>query len=242
MKTHLLTLAALAAITTIAVADSPDAILKDYREKAAPAIFKVNETLEKAAVPLVAALVKSGNTTGAAELQEQLKTKMAGEPVIKPQPSAVSLFKSYDAARAKALDPAQKAAVTRIETILASSDGKKMDIVTELGKVRAEIEAGKAVEISVAANQLFVGRSWFTKAGSEYHFNKDGSGYRFQKMDFDEKVPFTWSQLPDGVIAVQQKKNPKSDPTPTFFRFVDKKTAFQGDVEASINTPLLARQ
>lgn len=139
-----ITLALLAALTAAAfAADTPADIAADYREKAAAALTKVNDTLEKAAVPLIAALVKTGDTAGADLLKEQLKAKLAGEPVDTPQPSAAALFKSYDAARAKALEPAQKSAISRIDAVLASSDGRKLDVVSELGKVRAEVEEGK---------------------------------------------------------------------------------------------------
>ena len=88
------------------------------------------------------------------------------------------------------------------------------------------------------SDRLFIGKSWFTKAGSEYHFNKDGTGYRLQKMDFDDKVTFTWRQLPDGVVEAMQRKQPNAQPSATFFRFVDRKTAFQGDSASNIAAPL----
>lgn len=135
-------------LTVLAIADTPADILKDYRAKSAPALAKVNETLEKATVPIIADLVKAGDTTGADELKTQLKAKQDGEPVMKPHAKAANLFTLYDAARLKAIDPAQKAAVSRIDAMLASSDGKKIEVVTELGKARAEIEAGKAVAIA----------------------------------------------------------------------------------------------
>lgn len=59
---HLLLLAATA---TVRAADTPAAILADYHAKAAAALAKINATLEKATVPLIAALVKAGDTAGA---------------------------------------------------------------------------------------------------------------------------------------------------------------------------------
>lgn len=141
---HLLSFALLLASFSTALADTPAKIAEDYRKASAAALVKVNETLEKATVPLISALVKSGDTAGAEELQGQLKAKTTGEPVLKPQASAANMFKLYDAARVKALEPARKAAVGRIEAMLAGSEGGKLEVVTELGKVRAEIEAGKA--------------------------------------------------------------------------------------------------
>ncbi|MBE2285006.1 MAG: hypothetical protein IAE77_16210 [Prosthecobacter sp.] len=126
-----------------AFADTPAQIAADYHSKAAAALQKVNDTLEKATVPLIADLVKSGDTDGADLLRTQMKSKVGGDPVLKPQARAKDLFKNYDAARVKALEPAKKAAIARIDAMLASSEGKKLDVLTALNKVRAEIEAGK---------------------------------------------------------------------------------------------------
>jgi len=143
MKTPSILITTLLLLASAAMADSPAQIAADYRKAADTALSKVNATLEKATVPLVASLVKTGDTAGAEELQSQLKAKIAGEPVAKPQASAIVLFKSYDVARAKAIEPAQKAAVARIDLMLASSEGKKLDVVSSLGKVREEVEGGK---------------------------------------------------------------------------------------------------
>ena len=125
------------------LADTPAKIAEDYRKAAAAALVKLNSTLEQATVPLIAQLVKFGDTAGAEELRAQLKAKTAGEPVLKMQPSATLLFAQYDAARLKALEPAQKAAVARIEAMLNGKEGRSLDAVTELGKVRGEIEEGR---------------------------------------------------------------------------------------------------
>ncbi|MDB6003604.1 MAG: hypothetical protein JWR15_591 [Prosthecobacter sp.] len=148
MKHLLLALLLVSFVASSAFADSPAQISADYRKQAAAALTRLNETLEKATVPLIAALVKAGDTDGATGLREQMKTKTTRDTVMKPQTSAAALFTSYDAARIRALEPAQKAAVSRIDAMLSSSEGKKLDVVTELGKVRAEIEAGRVVASS----------------------------------------------------------------------------------------------
>ncbi len=132
----------LAALSTAVLADTPAKIAEDYQKAAASAVAKLNETLEKATTPLIAALIKAGDTAGAEQLTAQLKAKTAGEPVPTPQASATLLFAQYDQARGKALEPAQKAAVSRIDAMLSGKEGKDLATVTELGKVRAEIEAG----------------------------------------------------------------------------------------------------
>ncbi|MFC5457677.1 hypothetical protein [Prosthecobacter fluviatilis] len=130
--------------STAALADSPAKISEDYHKQSAAALVKLNDTLEKATTPLIAALIKAGDTAGAEQLTGQLKAKTAGEPVPTPHASATLLFAQYDQARGKALEPAQKAAVARIEAMLNSKEGGSLEVVAELGKVRAEIEAGKA--------------------------------------------------------------------------------------------------
>ncbi|MFC5457674.1 hypothetical protein [Prosthecobacter fluviatilis] len=152
MKRLLLRATLLLVTVSSVLADTPAKIAEDYRKASAAALVKVNETLEKATVPLIAALVKAGDTAGAEELQQQLKAKLAGEPVLKPQASAANIFKLYDAARVKALDSAQKAAVARIEAMLNGKEGGSLEVVAELGKVRAEINAGGGVAAAAPAS------------------------------------------------------------------------------------------
>lgn len=143
MKQLLLTLLLVSFTTSSALADSPEAIIKDYRKQAAQAVERLNQSLEQAATPMITKLVSSGDTAGAEELSSQLKAKVAGESVLKPQASAVQLFSLYDEARAKALSPVQKSSIARIDSLLKTAGGAKLETVTELGKVREEIEAGR---------------------------------------------------------------------------------------------------
>lgn len=122
-------------------ADTPEAILADYRKKAAPALQKVNDTLEKATLPIMADMIKSGDTEGAATLTAQLKAKKDGEPVAKPHFKAAKLFQFYDAARAKALEPIKEAAFARIEDMLKSGESKKLETLEALKNARIEIES-----------------------------------------------------------------------------------------------------
>jgi len=140
MKHLLLTLLLVSLTSATALADSPEAILKDYRKQAAQAVERLNQSLEKAATPIITKLVSSGDTAGAELLTSQMKAKIAGEPVAAPQASAVQLFALYDDARAKALAPVQKSSIARIESLLKTAGGAKLDMVAELGKVREKIE------------------------------------------------------------------------------------------------------
>lgn len=191
MKTHALMLAALAALILPTAADTPDAILKDYRAKSAPALAKVNETLEKATVPIIADLVKAGDTTGAEELKAQLTAKQSGEPVMKPHAKAANLFTLFDAARLKAIDPAQKAAVARIDAMLAGSDGKKLEIVEELGQARAEIEAGKITSTSKIPFVWTYHQTPDGKPEAEVKFNPNG---KFELGEGPKRTTGQWKQ------------------------------------------------
>ena len=146
---YLLLAAILLVSFSSALADTPAQIAADYRKAAASALTKLNDTLEKAATPLIAKLVSSGDTDGAEKLSTQLKAKLAGEPVPTPQASATLLFAQYDQARQKTLEPVQKASIARIEGMLKNTAGApKLETVTELGRVRAEIEAGNAAAVA----------------------------------------------------------------------------------------------
>lgn len=239
MKTHLLTLAAIAAFTTLAAADSPDAILKDYRTRATQATQRLNETLEKQAAPIITDLLRKNDTPGAESVASQVKAKLAGEPVIAPHVAAAALFAQFDGARATALQPIQRACLARINSLLNVAGGPKVAEMESIAKAKEEIETGSTPP-SIAT--LFLGKSYYTKAGSEYHFDKNGAGWRLQTMDHPTKVPFTWTQKNNGIVEVQQRKTPSSSPSLTFFKFVDRKTAYQGDTEANINSLLLVQK
>lgn len=122
------------------LADTPTQIAADYRKEASAAVQRLNETLEKAATPLVANLVAKGDLADAEQLAEQLKAKLAGGQVLAPHSSAALLFAQYDQARSKALEPVRKAAMARIEKMLLGSETSSLETITALAKVRAEVE------------------------------------------------------------------------------------------------------
>lgn len=169
-------------VTVTALAETPDQIAADYRAKAKTALEKVNATLEKATVPIIAELVKAGDTTGADEVKAQLKAKQDGEPVMKPHAKAANLFTLYDAARLRAVEPIQQATIRKLDAVLAGADGMKLEIVDAVKTVRAEIEAGK---IKTAFNWE---RAWALlpdKSGAaigKITFNADGSALYVSKV------------------------------------------------------------
>jgi hypothetical protein len=87
------------------------------------------------------------------------------------------------------------------------------------------------------SEQFFVEKSWYSRVGSEYHFNKGGTGFRLPR-GVANSDPITWKHLPDGLIEVMQRMNPTAQPSPTYFRFVDANTAFIGNTKANVTTPV----
>lgn len=143
MKTHALILAAFAAFTLPTWADSSASILTDYRAKAETALSKVNATLDTEAAKISRTLLSLNATDAVADLAAQVQAKRAGEPVANPVPQAVQLFAAYDRARAAALAPVQESSLRRIETLLASSEGRKTEVVAELAKLKTDVLAGR---------------------------------------------------------------------------------------------------
>ncbi len=148
MKTLALILAALVTIT--AFAETPDQIAADYRAKAQQATERLNKTLDTEAAKISATLLALGDAAAVDALAEQVKAKQAGEAVATPVPQAVQLFTAYDAARVKALAPVSDSTLRRIEATLASSEGKKTEIVAELAKLKVNVMAGRISDLDSA--------------------------------------------------------------------------------------------
>ncbi|MDI1314806.1 hypothetical protein [Prosthecobacter sp.] len=191
MKHLLFSLLLVAVASSSALADSPDAILKDYRKQAAQAVERLNQSLEKAGTPLITKLVSSGDTAGAELLTSQLKIKLSGEIVPEPQASAAQLFSFYDQARTKALAPIQKSIIARIDGLLKTAGGPKLETVTELNKIRADIEVGRITP------DIDWGKVWGVhneKKDSPLNgtvtFKPDGVALRITKVG--NKHPGTW--------------------------------------------------
>ena len=185
---HLL-LALLLASFSSALADTPARIAEDYRKAAATALTKVNGMLETATTPLIAKLVTSGDTAAAEQLTSQLKAKLAGEPVPTPHASATLLFAQYDQARAKALEPAQKTSISRIDGMLKSTSKPSLETVTELGKVRAEINGGTLAARGGDDSKSVMHSSW------DYYSDPSMSVINGQ---------FIWN--PDGTVELKGTK------------------------------------
>ncbi len=175
MKVHLPAIAVCTLFVTSSLADTPKDIASDYRAKVAQVLEPVNKKLEASAVVITAGLVQTGDTAGADLITDQLKNKLAGEPVLQPHPKTALLWSQYDSARSKALEPVQKTAIARIESILRSSGGKKLELVSELGGIRSEIEAGKTATAPTIAADWTVHKIFKGPKDGAVKFNPDGS-------------------------------------------------------------------
>ncbi len=152
MKYFLLTLL----LTTSALADTSVQIAQDYNKQMATALDKPNAALKKAAAPLISAREKAKDAEGAKHMRRQvwIKTDAIDVEMEVPDPALVAIFQTYDAARVKALEPAQKAAVARIAALRLSSEGKKPEGVAALDLLRTEIDAGKAAPLPIPSAWL----------------------------------------------------------------------------------------
>ncbi len=203
MKQLLLALLLASFASSSALADSPEAIAKDYRKQAAQAVERINQSLERAATPLITKLVSSGDTEGAELLTSQLKDKTAGEYVPTPQASAEQLFALYDDARAKALAPVQKSSIARIESLLKTAGGAGLETVTELGKVRAEIEAGKVTDPKAFPVEWTYRSSLTGPPMVNVYFEPNGTA---RTEGGGESKTGTWRWQKKGVISVTWPK------------------------------------
>lgn len=177
MKTHItLTLAALAAFITPTAAETPAAIAADYRTKAEAALQRVNATLDTEAAKISQTLLALNDAASVTTLAEQVQAKRAGEPVPQPVPQAAALFAAYDRARIAALAPVQQTTLRRIEATLASSDGKKTEVVAELAKLKTDVEAGKQPPVApkVPIEWTYHGSPTSTTNIAEVKFYPDG--------------------------------------------------------------------
>lgn len=204
MKTHIrplvLALVAMLSATTQA-ADTPAAILADYRKSAETALVRLNTTIDAEAAKVAAQLLAQNDAAGVATLTEQVEAKRAGEPVAQPLPQVATLFTGYDRARATALAPVKQSTLRRIDAMLASSDGKKVEIVAELAKLKADVQAGKIADHSAPAPNWTFHRTRSGAAEGSVVFGPKGDVTFISKVG--NKTAGTWKRTKDDTIVAQ---------------------------------------
>lgn len=206
MKSLILLLATIALSAQLFAQNAATDILKDYQQKSEQALVRINQTLEKQGAELAAKLVASGDTNGADELSKQIKDKIAGTPVANPHSAAVLLFRQYDAARVTALKPIQATSITKIEAVLKTSAGKKMETVLELGRIRRAIESGVQVSQSSFPEVWTYHMSENGAAVGDATFAPDGT---FDLYDYKDQASQTgkWESTADPNVVKISYKN-----------------------------------
>lgn len=196
-----------AAIATSAIAQTtPAAIRADFDEKSAPITKKLNDTLMKQGTAIAAELVSKGDTDGAAAVSDQLAKKTTTGFVGQPHASLVTLLTQYDLAWQKALKPIQAASIAKIEVALKTSAGRDLATITELGKLRAEIEEGKLLPVADPK----MPRTW------SYHVNPDAKETAWLRLlpegvlEWHDSLAIksgTWKPKQNGVLIEFEKEH-----------------------------------
>jgi hypothetical protein len=95
------------------------------------------------------------------------------------------------------------------------------------------------VVTQLGEEKLYLNKPWISAAKAEYHFNRDGSGFRlYTKI----KTSFTWRKLDTGIVEVAGRMVPAGPQVMWFFKFDNKKTALFGTSEDKIMDPLRAER
>jgi len=201
MKTHIRPLALVAMLSTTQAADTPAAILADYRKAADTALVRVNATLDTEAAKVSKTLLALNDPAAVQSLADQVQAKRAGEPVAQPVPQASALFAAYDRARLAALAPVQQTTLRRIKAVLASSDGQKTEIVAELAKLKTDVQAGKIADHSAPAPNWTFHRTRSGAAEGSVVFGPKGDVTFISKVG--NKTAGTWKRTKDDTIVAQ---------------------------------------
>ncbi len=204
MKTHILTLAAIAALTTLGLGDSPDAILKDYRKQATQATQRLNETLEKQSAPIITSLIRKGDTAGAEAVTAQVKAKLAGEPIAAPHVAIAALLAQYDGARATALQPVQKTSLARLDSLLNVSGVPKVADLEAITQAKTEIEAAKTGNASKISVAWTYHKTPTSVAMAKVFFETDG---KLRVEDGAENPTGTWQMEKNGTLSAKLPKD-----------------------------------
>lgn len=171
---HLLLALLLAAFST-ALADTPSIIAADYRLQSAQVVQRLNEKLEQSAAPLAAKLLQQGDAAGAQQITKEVRAKTAGELVRSENAGLTKLFAQYDQARAKAVAAVQKASIARIDALLQTPAGAKLDTLSALGRLRTEIDADTPITAAPMPLRWTYHRNDASPSMGDLIFNLDGT-------------------------------------------------------------------
>jgi len=157
------------------LADTPAIIAADYRLQSAQAVKGLNDKLEQSAAPLAARLLQQGDAAGAQQITQEVRAKTAGELVRSQNAGLTKLFVQYDQARAKAIAAVQKASIARIDALLQTPAGAKLDTLAALGRLRTEIDADTPITAAPMPLRWTYHRNATSPSMGDLIFNPDGT-------------------------------------------------------------------
>lgn len=153
------------------------------------------------------------------------------------------LRENYNRAVERVVEPIRTTYEAELEKMLAQTtqsgdfeEAKK--IAEELKTVRDTAQLAKAFSKDDMM-KFFVGKSWWSPARSEYHFNQDGTGYRSHPSS--GKTPMTWEINTPGVVEAKGAMSEGGAIQTWFFSFTNDKTALFGRRPDVIKEPLTAK-
>lgn len=174
MKPLLFSILLMVSIST-ARADTPAIIAADYRAQSVQAVQRLNETLEQSAAPLAAKLLQKGDALGAQQIAKDVKAKISGELVRTQNPALKKVFAQYDQARVRAIATVQKSCISRIDALLQTPAGAKLDTLAALGKLRTEIDADTPITALSLPLKWTYHRNATSPSMGDLIFNQDGT-------------------------------------------------------------------
>jgi hypothetical protein len=151
-----------------------------------------------------------------------------------PPADVTNLKDQYQKALKKATDPItevyKKELLQLLDQYKKSKDIEGIAAVTEELTHLGTIMAVRASDIPTAKEQnnlrFFVNKSWFSAANTEYHFEKDTTGYRIY---LTTKTPFTWRRLDNGLVEAIGRMKEGGPAVTWFFKFDNGDTAVFGN-------------
>lgn len=163
----------LQAFATVAPADDQPpkevaSLLQEFRSALSKSKQPSDKILEAEGSKIVAELIRSGRPDEAPLIGEQVRQKVEGVIGKDVHSELVDLFESYDKAVAAGTKPTRDRYLNRTDALIRSFEGKSMQAILELAKVRREILGVEIVEAQLNEAEI---RKWIP---GKYIFQSGG--------------------------------------------------------------------
>jgi len=182
------------------------------------ALFHGAPAAEPQAVADLTAEYQSAMERSAREITEIYKNRL------------LEMKQKYVAAGDNASIAAVTNELTRIgvtSPVLAQTAGEKPAAATE-----------PAPPDGLGEERFFAGRSWMSGPKAEFHFNRDGTGWR--KDELGIKLPLKWEKMKSGIVHATGSLVQGGASRDWYFMFNNRKTALYGLSPDSMPSPLEA--